>query len=190
MSVIAFSVASAACAALCGFSENASAQLPVDRSQIMYIRHDASDPDSDVRYEIELFLTADEIDGDSVGWDITSSTLREFDEFGTTITKWTDSAVTISTNDGLWWIDHADAQAPVSAEFIEPPLIYGTGQSGDPNAPDLDYDLEGFEYTAPPGGPPWTLTGSLTYSMTEEGETQAEEDEDEEPIEYEELPPN
>ena len=154
-------VAWAACAALCALSVDASAQLPDDRSTQVNIRVDPADPNSSVLYEIKLFLTAIEADGDSVGWDIAKTTIRKLDSSGAPVTKWTDSAVTISTNDGLWWIDHSDAAAPLNAEFIEPPVISGTGQQGNSNNPYLDYQLQGFAYTAPPGGAPFEITGSL-----------------------------
>ena len=45
--------------------------------------------------------------------------------------------------------------------------------------PDLDYELQGFVYSAPPGGPPFALTDSLSYALiTPKGEEEPDPDED------------
>lgn len=126
-----------------------------------WIHETAEDSESDVTFKIKLSLTKQEVDGDSIGWEINSI---EFRDPGNPGTVWIDASPSVPSEDGLWWIDHADADDPQTEEFAVPPQLDGTGDAQDPNGDDLDYDFEGFTYTPPPPGqPPYTVTASLDH---------------------------
>ena len=113
----------------------ASASLPNGRTLTYEVRD--GDSESPLLYEYEMHLTAEEQDGDSIGWAVDSVTIRKFDTTEQWISTWTDSAPNVDSADGLWWADHADPANPVLEEFVVSPLIDGTAGT------DLDYEFEG-----------------------------------------------
>ncbi len=153
---LAVLVPAAGYAAAYGFT----ADVPVSVDVEYWVHETPTDPESDVTFKIKLSLTEGAVDGDSIGWEIDSI---EFRDPGNPDTVWVDSSPSVPSADGLWWIDHADADEPQTEEFAEPPHLDGTGDAQDPNDDDLDYDFEGFTYTPPPppAEPPYTVTASF-----------------------------
>ncbi len=128
---------------------------------VSFIFHETpTDPNSDVIFTVELSLSAAETEGNSVGWEITQARLVEPLE-GEGETVWVDAEPNVNTADGLWWIEHSDPESPQASEFVEPPLI--DGQAEDPDGVDLNYTFEGFPYSPPPEGPPYTTTASIAF---------------------------
>lgn len=146
------------------FSGQVIADLPTTWEVTYGIHETPTDPESDIIYTITLSLERDDVNGDSIGWDITSVEVREI---GNPDTVWTDDNPTVSTADGLWWIDHEDADDPQMDEFILPPQITGTASAEDPSHTDLDYDIEGVTYTS---DPLYDITAGLDYTFTLAGE--------------------
>ncbi len=167
-------------------SAMARADLPPDQTVYYNIREVPTDPDSDVVFIVVLDLTAADSDGDWIGWEI--ATAEFWQPTGAKLYSiWTDNTVDVDSPDGLWWVEHANPDKPDRSEFVLPPWLTGTATAEDPSNDDLDYDFEGVEYTPPPGGPPFEVTGALTYEFTlhqaseplEEGDAEAVEIADE-----------
>ncbi len=156
------SLAVAVSAAGYAAADEGDADVPVTVDVEYWIHETPTDPESDVTFKIKLSLTEGKVDGDSIGWEINSI---EFRDPGNPDTVWVDASPSVPSADGLWWIDHADADDPQTEEFTVPPHLEGTGDAQHPNGDDLDYDFEGFPYTAPlpSGQPPYTVTASLDH---------------------------
>jgi hypothetical protein len=114
-----------------------------------------------------------------VGWEI--QTIEFHQPLGAKLYSVWSEDLPYVPGDGLWWVDHTDPQDPVRSEFVLPPAMSGTADASEPEVDDLDYELEGETYTPPPGGPPFSVTASLTYyfAMHEDPEDPEEEGEDE-----------
>lgn len=133
---------------------------------IAYSIHETpDDPSTPVVLTLTLSITASETSGNSVGWDVTSIEFRQPGTGGGADTVWIESAPSVPTSDGLWWIDHADANDPQEEEFVLPPHLTGTATAQDPNDDDLDYDFEGMAYAEPtsPEEPPYEITAAMDY---------------------------
>lgn len=140
-----------------------SAQESVPDQIISYVLHETpADPESAVVFTVELDLTAVDFDGDWVGWEVAEARfLQPLDPGGDTV--WVEQLPFVDTLDGLWWIEHADPEAPVDAEFVLPPLLEGTAIAQDAADPDMDYSFEGLVYVPPPEpeDSPYETTGAL-----------------------------
>jgi hypothetical protein len=157
-----------------GVTSTGAMALPDDRIVILDVYDDPTDPNSDVVFTIELFMTADS--GTScesgpcgdVGWDITSIQFTQLQTGGDRV--WVDDTPVVDATDGLWWVYHADENAPADDEFVMPPRMYGTAAAQNPQDLDLDYDFEGkdYSYSNPPYG---DNTAAMVYSMVEEDNT-------------------
>ncbi len=154
------------------------AQLPDDRIVSLLIRETPSDPESDVEFVVEVWVAAEEVDGDEVGWRVDMVQIKRLDEEGEVADKWSEALPEVQTSDGLWWIEHADAASPETEEFVLPPLMLGTAVSEDPQNDDLVYDVLGSVYQAPPGGPMFPITASLSFTFTSDGSTLKEGEEE------------
>ena len=119
-------------------SAPASAALPADRVMTCEIRETPGDSTSQLNITFVMVLTAKEQDGDSIGWEVASVTINEFDANVDVISTWIDNSPSVSSSDGLWWITHADPDNPVDDEFTYSPPIAGTAGS------DMDYIFEGL----------------------------------------------
>lgn len=130
--------------------------------------HETPDnPSSPVLWTIDLLLTEDQTDGNSIGWSIDAVVIRQFDDHGTLLHQWTDNAPDPNTPDGLWWIEHADPEQPVLSEFTEPPWMEGLAVAQPPFVTNLQYYLEGaFEIPTPP---PFENTAALNHELTLNG---------------------
>jgi hypothetical protein len=153
-----FSVATVATSILLGLAAPALAQLPADRTLKLEIHSVPSDPESPVDFIVVLELTAEDVDGDAVGWAVTSIRIGQLDEWGFTIGDWSQSDPVVASTDGLWWLEHADGENPTTSEFVILPTILGTAAPELANDPDLDFFLEGTgaqpdpDYPFPTGG--------------------------------------
>jgi len=165
----------------------ANAVLPDDRWVALRVHETPNDPESALVFVVWLELTAMDSDGDDVGWDIITA---KFIQPGTPDTTWTDNSPYVDTADGLWWIEHADHEAPLDSEFVLPPWLAGTATADDPLDDDLDYDFAGVTYTAPspPGEPPYANTGALDYSFTLTLEQTPMEEGEDEPVDIPDNP--
>ncbi len=165
----------------------ANAALP-DEQIIEYRVHEIpTDPESTVVFVVRLELTAADSDGNEIGWEITTAEFRQPGSGGDTI--WAENSPYVDTADGLWWIEHADPEAPEESEFVLPPWLAGIATADNPQDDDLDYDLEGVEYSPPPlpGDPPYENTAALDYSFTLSQEEEPLEEGDDEPVD---VPPD
>lgn len=144
----------------------AEATGPMELSVRYNIRETPDDPSSAVIWTIDLALQENQVDGNNVGWSIDSATISQLNGTGQAPNVWTEATPTVNSPDGLWWIEHADPQAPQTSEFAEPPLLENTAIAEDPADSDLDYDLEGLPYNPPPEGPPFENTAAVDYRFT------------------------
>lgn len=163
---------------------------PPDYTVQFNLRETAGDPTSDIAFSITLGLMNESQDGDSIGWDVIVVTIRDLDENGAIVDRWSMAHPFVDTADGLWWIEHADPGNPSNSEFALVPRIQDTAPSPDPGVSDLDFDFQGNSYSAPPGGLPFSVTASLDcfLRLAETPQPAAKEDEADEPVEVPEMP--
>lgn len=135
--------------------------LTPDFTMQFNLRETPGDPMSDITHTITLGLMKDTVNGDDIGWEVAILTIRELDENGDVVDRWSMADPFVDTTDNLWWITHADPDNPVNSEFALPPRIHDTAPSPDAGVSDLDFDFQGNVYEEPPGGPPFDDTGSL-----------------------------
>ena len=155
----------AACVVLAA-TNGAAATLPDDVTIEYAIHQIPTDADSEVIFVVTLYLTAQDQQGDAVGWSITRVDINQPGAKSTGVT-WTEYDPYVDTVDGLWWVEHVDVANPALAEFLVPPLIEGLGQPDDTAREDLSYAFNGDVYLAPPGGAPYENTAAASYSFDE-----------------------
>lgn len=178
------STAIAVAAVLCLPCSAAWADLPGERTIQYKIRDTPSDADSTPVFIVELDLSASDMDGDSVGWKINEMRFLDKNPTRTPLKSWVKSSPTVSTQDGLWWIDHADPDDPQVSEFDVTPLLEDTATAqGSYN--DLDFSFQGAGYSGSPvyGG----NVAGLTHEFTIVGAATPEEEGDDEPAELDEV---
>lgn len=144
------------------------------------LRATPGEPMSAVTHRIILGLMEDSRSGDDIGWHVTILTVRELDGQGEVVRTWSMANPFVDTADGLWWITHNDADNPMNSEFTMPPRIVDTIPHAG-SEPALDFELVGETYSSQ--SPPFADTGSLTYRLAEENETEPIKEEEEEEIE-------
>lgn len=165
-----------------GMAQPALATLPADRTVSYLIREYPEDPESAVVFKVELDLKAQSADGDSIGWLVQKA--RFYQIHGeTTVAWWEKVGPSVPTGDGLWWIEHDDAEAPLLSEFVDTPQLTGTADSKTSGVEDLAYDFISSTYTPPPGGPAYTVTSSTSHEFTEVDEEEPVEAGENEPTE-------
>ncbi|MCA9254951.1 MAG: hypothetical protein KDA33_04910 [Phycisphaerales bacterium] len=86
---------------------------------------DYSDPQSDVIFTVYLDLGEQTRDVDAVGWKVKAAYF-EMPRPNDDPIVWKVTAPYLTTSDGLYWVEHADLNAPVDAEFDQPPEMSGT----------------------------------------------------------------
>jgi hypothetical protein len=131
---------------------------------------------------IILDLDPAEIDGDSVGWEVTSATFVQGFRTDGSDPMWTIEYPDVDTADGLWWIAHADADSPEIEEFVEPPPMDGVAATTSQNDVNLEYEMESSTYSPPPGGAPFAATAALTHFFRRVGESEPEEEGEDDPV--------
>lgn len=158
--------------------------LPDDQYITVTIHETPSDPESDIDFVVVLKLTPDQQDGDSIGWEVLSLKIEQWDS-GSKVLAWIDTAPDVTGD--LWWIEHADPDDPQDDEFVEPPEIIGAAGPIEGSHDDLDYDMAGSVYIPPqaPESPPFANTGSLNAEFWIVGQSQAELDMTDEPANVE-----
>jgi hypothetical protein len=121
---------------------------------------------------VKLSLRRQNMDGSSIGWHITSIQIIQKGPNGSSDAVWTQDNPSVSSPDGLWWIDHANAEEPQPSEFELSPHLTGTAAAADPNLPDLTYDVKGEPYAVPlpPTQPPYVVTGAMDWNFTRVGD--------------------
>lgn len=149
--------------ALLFFVQSASA-FPPDRHVYFAVHQNPDNPTSPIQYYFTLDVTAVSQDGNDIGWAVTSFSVTELVTLGNDIV-WSLVDPFVDTEDGLWWVTHADPENPVRSEFILPVHIADTALAEDPSNADLDFDMKGESYTAPPGGAPYEVTAALDFSL-------------------------
>lgn len=160
----------------------ARADLPADQTIMYNIRETPSNAASDIIFTITLDLEADQLDGDSVGWNIGEIRFERISDGK----KWTeDFGGPSSYAPGLWWIDHADHDDPQLAEFADPPLLDGRADAVATSDPDLDYTLEGGVCNAACQAMYGGNVAGLDVLLWVVEETEPEVDDDDEPAEVE-----
>ena len=157
--------------------------MPHDQIVECNIRERPTDPDSTIVFVVRLELSADSQNGSQIGWEITSTEFRQKAVLEPGDKVWGKNSPTVGTPDGLWWVTHGDPDEPKLDEFVLPPSMNGTAAAEEPSDEDLDYTIQGIAYSPPPGGPPFDVTGSLSYSFTIQGESEPEAEGDDEPVE-------
>ena len=140
------------------------------------------DPQSDAAFVVTLTLEEAAREGDSIGWEIRQA---DFEQPGDPNSAWTGAFPTVWSEDGLWWIQHADPDNPTEAEFTEPPWFAGAATAKGATQADLDFVMAGAPYVPGSGGPPHPTTGALDYSFTLAGEATPLKEGEEEPVEVE-----
>ncbi len=138
---------------------------PLQQTVSYGVYDDPDDPNRSLIWLIVAHLQEPEADGNLVGWAV-----QDVHLFDATNPErvWIDAQPSVGTLDGLWWIEHADPQAPQLEEFDSPPQISGLTACEDPNEPDLEYEFEGETYIAPPGGPHFALATALNLRLWED----------------------
>ncbi len=106
---------------------------------------DPESPATGARYIFSLEITCVDNDGDWNGWQVTQIWIARMD--GEVVeAKWGEGDPEVDTLDGLWWIEHADAEEPETAEFTSPPRIAGVATPNNPANELMDYVLEGVAW--------------------------------------------
>ena len=138
--------------------------LPADRVVHYAIRVDPTNPNSRVQYVLAPTISAREQDGDWVGWEVANYSITEKALLGSD-TVWAVDLPFVDTTDGLWWVEHADPNAPVRSDFAVPAAVIDTAVASDPGSPNLYFDVVGVPYTPPAGGGPFEVTGALDFAF-------------------------
>jgi hypothetical protein len=155
-----------------------------------YLHETPDDPNSALRYVITFTLQPVEVDGDAVGWGLVKTTLVRPGGGGDD-DVFVDAAPTVDTPDELWWVAHADADAPAIKEFSDTPPLTGVALAGELAAPDMEYSFDGHGEYVPPGGgsSPYLAFASATYVIIESGDPEPDKDGDPEPMPIGDAPP-
>jgi len=171
------------CVALVVTPSNVTATPPENRLVVYSMYEDPQDPESDVVFRVTLALDRVSYNETSIGWEIAEA---QFETVGESPILWSVDFPEISTQDGLWWTDHADVDAPVTAEFLVPPYMEGEAVTKGPPGPNLDYVFGGDVYVPPqaPATPPYgSNTASASFSFTVQGESVSLAEGEDEPVE-------
>lgn len=142
--------------------------LPQDRVVHIGIHEDPQQPASRIQYILSFSLSAQEQDGDSIGWEVSYLKITEKAILGSD-TEWDVDLPDVDSSDGWWWVEHGDPAAPVRSDFVELPSIADTAFAINPTEDNLEFDIAGVPYTPPPGGPPYSVTAALDFAFTKGG---------------------
>ncbi len=173
---------------LLGASWSAWAQLPADTNVTYLIHESAADPNSPVLLRVTLSLQAQDQDGSSIGWAVTGMSFVQPGVEGAADRTWSETAPTLPTVDGLWWVEHADPNAPQTSEFSSPPALAGRAAAAVTTEADLDYELAGTGGTAVTSEP-GIITVSLNHKFMQVGEAIPLAEGTAEPVELEPTTP-
>ena len=96
---------------------------------------DSSDPNSDIVFTSILEMSEADRDGNVVAWQINNAYFTQHIS-GVSKRNWKADSIGVDTSDGLWWVQHADPDAPVQAEFDLPPELTGEAAVYQSSAPE------------------------------------------------------
>ena len=179
-------LAAVVCAAGSGIAQ---AALPADIDVVYYLRETPSNPESDILYRIGFELTAVSQDGDFVAWKIAELTIIELGVTALDDRVWVEVEPDLSAYEGVWWVEHANPEKPVVAEFADVPYFDGLATAEDPNDADMEYELKAGYCDASCQAMYDGSVTAMNYRLRLEGEDDPEaEEEDFEPIEIEDSP--
>jgi len=175
---------------LLGLSSPLWAEPPTTWEARYGIHETPTDPQSPLTFTIKLSLERASLSGNSIGWRVASVQIRQLDASGNAVDLWVETNPVVQTTDGLWWIDHADAENLYASEFVLPPHIAGTADAQDPNHAALSYDIQGVPCEPPPAPepPPYQITAAMNWRFMRVGEQNPISEGEDKPIEAE--PPN
>ncbi len=135
-----------------------------------------------LEWRIVLELEETNSSAASIGYTILSVVVIEVNQAPTANRRWTDSAPSVDTADGLWWVKHDDLNDPLVGEFTMPPFVEGTADAESASDPNMDYDFEGI---ANGPVPPFDPTQGLSYTFFPIGDLWPIAEDDDEPAEIE-----
>lgn len=154
--------------------------------KVLYSIHEVrNDPNSPVRYRVQLDLEYVSTVGNQVRWHIATMAISHFDSQGAIDEQWRVNDPAVGTGDGKWWTTHADTNNPIIGEFVAPPPMTGTALREIGSGPDLDYDLSAGTAS---GTPPYAATAYMNLWLRQKGESEPEVDDEDLPQEAEDEP--
>lgn len=171
-------VRTAAVAAFLSFASAAFA-LPSNRTITYSIREAPTNEESDVLWTITLHLHAYSQMGSAVGWQVTQIDFRRTNGEDPD-SVWTDSNPEFNDIENLWWVTHANTNAPTPREFDNFPFTTKTAAAVSNAENDLDYELE--TTTSSSGMFSGNVVAS-SYVLTETGDAEPDHEGSGEPIE-------
>lgn len=171
------------CLVLLVASSNVMATPPESQIVVFSMHEDPQDPESDVVFRVTLSLALDSFNTTSIGWAVSEA---QFETVGASPILWSVENPALDTQDGLWWTDHADVDAPVITEFLVPPYMEGEAVVKGTQGANLDYAFGGNTYVPPeaPATPPYgSNTASASFSFFVQGESVSLAEGEDEPVE-------
>ncbi len=172
---------------VCTLITQVAVALPADRVVHVGIHVDPSNANSRVEYYLSLSISAQEQDGNDIGWRIDNFKITEKVVLGSDNT-WDVDAPLVDTSDGLWWVTHVDPDNPVRTDFTTIAPVVDTAVANDPADDDLEFDVSEGVYTQPSGGDPWTITTAINFEFTVSGQQNPAETGSDEPVEIPDIP--
>jgi hypothetical protein len=166
----------------CFTSQSLRADCPTEKTIVYRVYKDPGQENSPVYLTFEMHVYREAQTNNNVGWRADQLQIKLWDDNGNPMHVWTDETPEFQTTDGLWWVAHADPCEPLSTEFILPPALEGSAETGSTEVDDLDYAVEGTN-PALPRPSFFTPTTYLTYIVTLANETTPLDEEDDEPVE-------
>jgi hypothetical protein len=165
------------------FAPPTATALPPDQTIQLRFRSEPGNPESPVVLDAVLHLSAESTSGEHlVGWRIDRA------QFSRRVDNRSDhwsapSLPTSDSSDGLWWVEHHDAQAPDISEFtVHLPSISGSAMGGEIGQTDLDFALEGTQGSSSTT-PPNAQTANAGYYFNVADDEEPIADDDDEPVE-------
>lgn len=127
---------------------------------------------SPLQFTVSLSLSATDQKDGLIAWQVTQA---RFVEAGTSGRIWSVSNPTITTADHLWWVQHANSNAPAAVDFRAPPLIEGSAAPVSGTSESLSFSFQGSS-SAPAN------SAAANYSFHTLSGTIATSGDDDEPI--------
>lgn len=150
-------------------SGSVSLATPTEQSINYSIYVDENDLSQGIYYDYTLDLSPVAQDGNSIGWSIDRVTFHRHETDTKDENIWSEEFPEVLSPDGLWWIDHVDAENPTIEEFLMPPAV--TGDARSLWLPDevIMYWFMGIYYESC-GSSPFPVTGAVRIRVQEEGD--------------------
>lgn len=146
-----------------------------------YVHQTPGDSSTPLLYTLTFTLRPARVVGEYVGWQVYETTLARPDANGGAPLVFADVAPSVDSSDGLWWVPHGDPDAPRIEEFELSPPLSGTALASDPAHPDLEYTFEGHGGFTDGGGSN-TDYAIASYTLTQSGEVDPDEEGDDTPV--------